>query len=347
MTRSEIIADLDALGHFLEHVYSENNTTHQNFSKELTERFQEIIASELYRNGWFTQENVCKALAGIREWLKLETLTSFVQPYPFAHFQSKLGLILAGNIPLVGFHDVLCGLLSGWRLQVKMSSDDNRLLPLLVDALCERNPLYREIIELQAPRLQGFHAVIGTGSDTSLLHFTSYFKDIPHLLRGNRTSVAVLDGTESIADLQLLGEDIFRYYGRGCRNVTHLIVPDTYNFSPFFEAIMPYENVLLHKKYGNNYDYNKAIFLLSQQPLLDNGFVLLMETQDLHAPLAMVNFHRYTHTDEITRYINTHKEHIQCVVGKDGVAFGQTQQPRLDDFADNLNTMHWLDSRLH
>lgn len=347
MTRSEIIADLDALGHFLEHVYSENNTTHQNFSKELTERFQEIIASELYRNGWFTQENVCKALAGIREWLKLETLTSFVQPYPFAHFQSKLGLILAGNIPLVGFHDVLCGLLSGWRLQVKMSSDDNRLLPLLVDALCERNPLYREIIELQAPRLQGFHAVIGTGSDTSLLHFTSYFKDIPHLLRGNRTSVAVLDGTESEATLYALGQDIFQYFGRGCRSITHLLIPEDYSLDAFFQAILPFQEIQQNKKYGNNYEYHRAVFMLSQQPLLDNGFVLLRETEDLHAPIAMVNYHRYLDKASIVQYLDRHRDRIQCIIGKDFLPFGSAQQPEIDDFADNINTMAWLSQVLN
>jgi hypothetical protein len=249
---------------------------------------------------------------------------------------------LAGNIPLVGFHDVLCGLLSGFRLQIKLSSDDNRLFPVIFSALIELNPKYASIITLNPPKLSGFDAVIGTGSDSSLLHFKTYFKETPHLLRGNRTSIAVLTGNETPEELNKLGNDIFDFFGRGCRNVTHLLVPESYVFDAFHQAILPFNAVIQNKKYGNNYDYNRAIHLLSQQPMLDNGFVLLMESTHLHPPLAMVNYHYYQTDEEIHAYLAANKDQIQCVIGKNFLPFGSAQQPGINAFADGINTMAWL-----
>ncbi len=346
MTRSQLITDLATLGPWLASLSATDRSQSEVFSAELTEAFHSVISREIYRNGWFEPREVKQSLNGIARWLNYETLHAFSSPYAYHEFRPSLGLILAGNLPMVGFHDILCGLLSGYTLQIKLSSDDQQLIPLLVRGLTELNPLYAELIQLNPQKLSGFDAVIGTGSDSTLLHFQSYFKNIPHLLRGNRTSVAILSGDESPEELHALGRDIFQYFGRGCRNVTHLIVPEGYSFDAFFEAIMPFQTVIQNKKYGNNYDYNRAIHLLSRQPLLDNGFLLLHESTALHPPLAMIHYHSYTHRSEAIEYINQHQDKIQCVSGTVEVPFGTTQEPRIDDFADGINTMEWLEHAL-
>jgi len=346
MTRSQLITDLASLGPWLNNLSSSETQQSEIFSAELTEAFQAVISREIYRNGWFEPHAVKDSLAGISSWLNTEVLTSFAAPYVFQGFRPSLGLILAGNLPMVGFHDMLCGLLSGYRLQIKLSSDDQQLIPLLLRGLTELNPVYAELIHVNPQKLSGFDAVIGTGSDSTLLHFQSYFKHIPHLLRGNRTSVAILRGDETPHELHALGNDIFQYFGRGCRNVTHLIVPEGYSFDAFFEAILPFQTVIQNKKYGNNYDYNRAIHLLSNHPLLDNGFLILLESTALHPPLAMLHYHHYTDRSEAIEYINQHRDKIQCVSGTVEVPFGTTQQPRIDDFADGINTMEWLEHAL-
>ena len=343
MNRNQVICDLSAIGSWLMAMTNENQSLNHPFSEEITQRFRYAIEHEGYKNGWFEPKNVKQALQGISLWLNEATLSGFCAPYLFGEFNQTLGLILAGNIPLVGFHDMLCGLLSGFKLQVKLSSDDNRLLPFILEALIELNPEYASIITLNPPKLYGFDAVIGTGSDSTLLHFKTYFKEIPHLLRGNRTSIAVLTGKESPEELNNLGKDIFDFYGRGCRNVTHLLVPESYVFDAFHQAILPFSTVIQSKKYGNNYDYNRAIHLLSQQPLLDNGFVLLMESTNLHPPLAMVNYHYYQTEEDIIAYLAENKNQIQCVIGTNYLPFGTAQQPGINEFADGINTMAWLE----
>lgn len=342
MNRNQVISDLCAIGSWFQAITSENDQIKHPFSAAITQDFRDAIDREVFKNGWFESQNVKDALTALSHWLNEATLVRFSEEYSFAAFDRTLGLILAGNIPMVGFHDVLCGLLSGFKLQIKLSSDDNRLLPIVVNALSELNPKYASVITLNPTKLTGFDAVIGTGSDATLLHFKSYFKEIPHLLRGNRTSVAVLTGEESTVQLTQIGKDIFTYFGRGCRNVTHLMVPVSYSFEAFFNAILPYQDVVRNKKYGNNYDYNRAIHLLSQQHLLDNGFVLLMESTELHPPLAMIYYHHYKSFEDVLSYITLKKEQIQCVVGNQFAPFGSSQSPSISDFADGINTMEWL-----
>lgn len=346
MIREQLISDLTTLGQWLNQLGDKGIPVSENFSSKLTEAFSTAIDREIYRNGWFEPQEVKNSLKGIASWLTHDKLVGFSSPYTYHEFRPSLGLILAGNIPMVGFHDILCGLLSGYTLQIKLSSDDQQLIPLIVRGLIELNPMYAELIHLNPQKLSGFDAVIGTGSDSSLLHFQSYFKTIPHLLRGNRTSIAILRGDESQEELTALGRDIFQYFGRGCRNVTHLIVPKGYSFDAFFEAILPFQTVIQNKKYGNNYDYNRAIHLLSNQPLLDNGFLLLLESTALHPPLAMIHYHSYTQHSEAIEYINQHQDKIQCVSGTVDVPFGTTQQPGIEDFADGINTMEWLEHAL-
>lgn len=347
MKRSEIIAHLNLLGQLLEQLGQSNPPSSETFSPEIIQEFEDTVRTEMYRNGWFDESNVRNSLAGISTWLTSDQLVEFTRDQPFYRFEKRVSLILAGNLPLVGFHDVLCCLLMGCHMQIKMSSDDQRLLPVLLKALVELNPSYLDCIVLNPSKLAGHHAVIGTGSDSSLLHFQSFFKDIPHLLRGNRTSVAVIDGNETRQELEALGKDVFDYFGRGCRSVTHLMVPQNFNMDHFFSGILAYEEVLQNKKYGNNYEYHRAVFLLSQQSLLDNGFLLLKETKELQAPIAMLYFHRYVDQADIDTYLAMHHDRIQCILGKGFLPFGTAQRPRIHDFADQVNTLEWISKALN
>lgn len=341
MTRNALITHLDGLGKFL------TAGLHQEGSCVLIApqryaQLEETIRTEINRNGWFDEGSVRSALSGIAHWLKAEELKGFCSPYPFQSFNPSLALILAGNLPLVGFHDVLCGLLSGYRLQVKMSSEDKTLLPLLVEVLNDLDPRFSDLITLNPPRLAQYDAVIGTGSDSTLVHLSSYFKNKPHLLRGHRTSIAILEGRETPEALNGLAKDIFQYYGRGCRNVTHLLVPKGYSFDALFAAFYPYREIIQHKKYGNNYEYNRAIYLLSQQSITENGFILISESTDLHPPLAMLHYHEYEDMESVHAYIAQHRAHIQCIVGGSFLPFGKVQMPEIHDFADDVNTLSFL-----
>lgn len=343
MNRTQIIEHFTEIGALFQQVAdSKTDPKPSVFSDAFLEKFRHTVEREIHYNGWFEVEFIQKSLSGISTWLESVSLSNWSAPYPFHGFQKNLGIIMAGNIPLVGFHDFLCGLVSGYRLQVKMSSEDSRLLTLVLEALCEMNAAYRELIVLNPLKLSGFDAVIGTGSDASLLHFKSYFKEIPHLLRGNRTSIAILTGEETAEELTLLGNDVFDYFGRGCRNVTHLLVPESYSFDSFFKAIQPFQNLFQNKKYGNNYDYYRTIYLMNRGVFLENGFLLLVETETLQPPLAVLNYHTYASEQEVQNYLEKHKEKIQCVVGKDYMPFGSAQTPSLTDYADNINTMMWL-----
>jgi len=247
---------------------------------------------------------------------------------------------------LVGFHDFLCVLISGNKIQIKLSTEDNRLFKWIRTALIEINPEFVELIHIPEGKLSGFDSVIATGGGASVLHFSSYFSHVPHLFRGNRSSVAVLTGKESDADMRALGKDIFDYFGRGCRNVSHLLLPKDFELNRFFEGIVSYSEVINNKKYGNNYDYNKAIHLMNLVPFLDNNFMLLMEHEQLQAPLSMVYYHYYSNEEEVKNYLEVHKEQLQCIVGLEHLPFGSTQEPQIKEYADGIDTMQWLSNHL-
>lgn len=345
VNRNQIIEDIVQIGQLFKTLSASNGEIKsQPFPIDIYEKWESAVEKEIIFNGWFEAEYVKKSLGGISTWLKKEALENWIAPYPFQSFTKKLALITAGNIPLVGFHDFLCGLLSGFQLQIKQSSDDTRLFPLVLETLCFLNPKYTEVIVLNPTKLEGFDAVIGTGTDSTLLHFKSYFKNRPHLLRGNRTSIAILNGSENNNEIKSLGNDIFDYFGRGCRNVTHLLVPKGYDFSKFFEGILPFHECIQNKKYGNNYDYNKAIHLMNLVPILDNNFLLICEDEKLHAPLAMIYYHYYSSQEEVKKYINQNQESIQCIIGDSYIPFGCSQIPEITDYADGVNTLSWLEN---
>ncbi len=302
------------------------------------------IKRQVHYNGWFTEESVRNSLLNLGNWLTREQLINWTSSYSFTENPKVVAVIMAGNIPLVGFHDFLCVLISGNKIQCKLSSDDNKLLPLLSNYLIQFSTELKEFISFSDRNLSAFDAVIATGSNTSLVNFESYFSKYPHLFRHNRTSVAILDGTETKEELKALGEDVLNYFGRGCRNVTHLLIPENYDLNRFFEAIVVSGEVVNNKKYGNNYDYNKTIHLLNLESFLDNNFLLLKKSDNLFSPLAMLYYHSYKSQEEITAYLEMHKDSIQCVVGHDYLAFGTAQCPSLSDYADNVDTMVWLNN---
>ncbi len=325
-----------------------NDRTWSGYELGLTESELEemiiIIKTQHHYNGWFTEDFTRKSLRNISSWLKEEDLTKWLSNYQFTNNPKNVAVIMAGNIPLVGFHDFLCVLASGNNVICKLSSEDNKLLPILSKILMQIEPEFESRISFSDRNLKGFDAIIATGSNNSLLHFKQYFSKYPHLFRHNRTSIAVLSGEEIKDELTLLGTDILDYFGRGCRNVTHLVLPKGFELNRFFEAIVEQGDVINNKKYGNNYDYNKAIHLMNQAIFLDNIFLLLKESKDLFSPLAMVYYHFYESESEVSNYIEEHKNHIQCIVGKNYIPFGKAQCPSLSDYADDVDTMKWLNS---
>ncbi|MBD3581489.1 acyl-CoA reductase [Flavobacterium selenitireducens] len=309
--------------------------------------FADLIELSQSHNGWYTPEQVRFAAASWAESLTDTNLSKWLSNYDLPDVQPKtVGLILAGNIPLVGFHDFLSVLLSGHKALVKLSSNDQKLLPFLAKYLVSVSPALSGFIEFTDGKLEGFDAVIATGSNNTARYFEYYFKDKPSIIRKNRNSVAVLTGSESKQQLEALGEDIFRYFGLGCRNVSKLFVPRGYDFTPFFEAMFAQQDVIKYEKYANNYDYNKAVFLMSNFKLLDNGFLTIKEDSSYASPISSVFYEFYDDVSDVVKKLNQDADQIQCVVSAgltdDSVAFGQTQKPNLGDYADNVDTMDFL-----
>lgn len=308
-----------------------------------------IITKAYHANQWFTPENIRLALAEIsKHYLDVENINTWLSQYSFenAAAPKTIGLVMAGNIPLVGWHDLMTVVLSGNRAMVKLSSKDEILPKYLIQKLLDIAPALSDSIVI-ADRLQNFDAVIATGSGNTARYFEYYFGKYPNIIRRNRTSVAVLSGQESQEELCRLGEDIFTYFGLGCRNVSALLVPQGYSFNGFYEAIQPYAETAQNKKYFNNYEYYKSLLLLNKEAHLDNGFLLLKESNALASPVASLYFSYYTDLGEVEQRLEEHSEEIQCIVSQAGllpesIAFGTAQHPELWDYADRVDTMAFL-----
>jgi hypothetical protein len=310
------------------------------------EDFNKLIEHVHVYNGWFTPVMVRKALAGIRSWLYADVLEKWLAAYPVKeHAPDKfhtVAVIMAGNIPLVGFHDALCVLITGNRIMAKFSSDDSALMPFLLKYLVQIEPGFDELVRIANDKLTNFDAVIATGSNNSARYFEQYFGKYPHIIRQNRTSVAVIDGQENKDELTALGHDIFDFYGLGCRNVSKLYVPKGYDLDRFFGAIFGFKDVINHKKYGNNYDYHKAIYLMNRDKLIENGFLVLKEDKSLFSPVGILHYEYYTDKAQVEKDLEAHQEEIQCVAGHGHIPFGQTQLPKVDDYADGVDTMRFI-----
>jgi hypothetical protein len=344
MERKEIVAGFVQLGKLMSALG--HSGTWNDYSLGVSEReyneLQELIKRQKQFNGWFTEESVCRSLTALGEQLSGSTLNNWLAPYRFSNDPKMVAIIMAGNIPLVGFHDMLCVLLSGNTAVCKLSSDDRTLLPALGRVLSDFVPGLEDRLVFTEGKIGEVHAVIATGSDNSTLYFEQYFGKYPHIFRSNRTSLAVLKGDETPEELRLLGNDIFHYFGLGCRNVSHIMVPEGFDLNRIFEAVYPFGEIIHHHKYANNYDYNRAVFLLNQVPFLDNHFVMLRESSDLFSPLAVVHYQYYRSGTEISEYLTLNESKIQAIIGKGFIPFGQAQCPTLADYADGVDTMEFL-----
>jgi hypothetical protein len=311
-------------------------------SEDEYNQLQAVIRKEQQLNPWFTESSVRSALKGLAAMLETPRFTEWADSYSFTTSPKKVLIVMAGNIPMVGFHDFMCVLLSGNIAVCKLSSSDQRLLPSFAALLKLWCPEAGERIRFAPGPVKEIDAVIATGSNNSVGQFQSYFGHYPHVFRRNRTSVAVLDGTETKEELALLGNDMFDYFGLGCRNVSRIFVPQDFELNRLFEAIVDKGDIVNHHKYANNYDYNRTIYLMNQVPFLDNNFMILKEEKGLFSPLSVVYYQRYSDMSEVNAFLDEQEMNIQTVVGHGFNAFGSSQCPAVDDYADNVDTMQWL-----
>ena len=317
--------------------------------EDSTSDFNALLTKVYHSNGWFEPLQVKKALLSWSNSLQKENIQHWLQKDYFTRTQSQtIGLIVAGNIPFVGLHDLLCIWASPHKGLVKCASKDPYLLPWVVSLLEDLDPENKgKITFIQGP-LKGFDAVIATGSNNSARYFESYFNVVPNLIRKNRNAVAVLDGSESTAQLEALGDDILRYYGLGCRNVSKVYLPKDYDLDQLFGGLYPKRDSIENSKYANNYDYNKAVYLMSDFEFLENGFFLLRESSEWAAPIACLNYQYYSSLEDVKKEIADHTENIQCVVSEldlpHSFPLGKAQEPQLWDYADGQNTLEFLGS---
>lgn len=349
MLQKSKINSFVALGDFLNQFSTDSNQRNQDVLNNDTffESFEALLALSQSHNGWFTKEQVYFAVNSWAEALTEANLNEWLSIYDFSKVTPKtVGLILAGNIPLVGFHDFLSVLISGHHALVKTSSNDQHLIKFLANYLIAVEPELKNRITFTDGKLENFDAVIATGSNNTARYFEYYFKNKPSIIRKNRNSVAILNGNETHEDLVNLGEDIFRYFGLGCRNVSKLFVPKGYNFDAFFKAMYEYQDVIHYEKYSNNYDYNKAVFLMSNFKLLDNGFLTIKEDTSYSSPISSVFYEFYEDLQVLKNRLKNESDQIQCIVSNDlvdkSIAFGQTQKPKLWDYADDVDTLKFL-----
>lgn len=313
------------------------------------ESLQTITHSAFIHNGWFDEAQSRKALMGIAEqFLQREALEAWVAPYPFDRGAARrVGLVLAGNIPAVGFHDILATFTAGHTALIKYSEKDKQLIPFLLNKLAEideRTASYFEEIE----RLKDFDAVIATGSNNSARYFKQYFQKYPHIIRRNRNGVSVLTGAEGEEALNGLAEDIFSYYGLGCRSTSKVYLPKGYDLVPLMALLDAFKGVMNNNKYKNNYDFNRSIYLLNQVNHLANDCIMLLEREDMLSRIATVHYAFYDNVEALAAELKAQREDIQCIgtnlelPGLETQALGQAQRPALDDYADGVNTLAFL-----
>lgn len=351
MNLSERIKSFIELSDFLSQFRSENEVKiNHPLNSIFYDDFKTLLCRISNENLWFTPFHVHASINGICTFLNKEKLEEWLSEYVVSDQNTdlKVAVIMAGNIPMVGFHDMLSALISGHHFIGKLSSKDNQLLDFVSKILIEINPEFQKLISFQSERLTGenkFDAIIATGSNNSARYFEAYFKKYQHIIRRNRNSVSILTGKESEAELQALGNDIFLYFGLGCRNVSKLYVPVGYSFTTLLDTWQKYSYVANHNKYANNYDYQRSLLLMNRIEHFDNGFLLLTENQSVASPIGVVNYEFYSEIDDLKASLKLNSDHIQCVVSNEldnSIPYGKAQEPELWDYADNVDTMAFL-----
>ena len=306
--------------------------------------FQSLAFRAKNENAWFTVDSVRMAVRGITSWLDAGKLLAWTSGYNLNTQSRTIAIVMAGNIPLVGFHDFLCVLMAGHTVMIKVSSKDTVLIRYIIEALVRIEPRFADRI-IVADQLKGFDAIIATGSDNTSRYFEYYFAKYPHIIRRNRTSVAVINGDERREELAALGNDVFSYFGLGCRNVGKVFLPSGYETSQLLDAWRTHQDIVHHHKYCNNYDYQKSVLLVAQLPFLDSGFVMLQPNEKLFSPLSVVYYEFYDDEESLAKKLLASEDKIQCIVSKKGeIKFGQSQFPSLSDYADRIDTMSFVTS---
>ena len=339
--RIELVSDI---GLFLKKYL---DTNYDNTNDDNLVAFEKTIQLGKLNNPWFTDQNMKVNLSYWSEKLNKHNLTEWINKYDTLSVSTKnVAIIMAGNIPLVGFHDFLSVFLTGHNSIIKLSSNDKHILPFLTNLMISmNNKLSKKIIYLEG-KLQAYDAVIATGSNNTSRYFEYYFKNKKSIIRKNRNSIAVLDGSENEKDLSLLGNDIFTYFGLGCRSISKLFVPKDYSFDLFFNSIFKWNDLINSHKYANNYDYNKAIYLMSEYKFLDNGFFMVKEGSELHSPISTINYEFYKDISTLKQKIKDDEKDIQCIVSntkiENKINFGETQNPLLSQYADNIDVIDFL-----
>lgn len=317
---------------------------------EENEVLQDSINRSCMHNSWFTKDFITFSLKSVSENLQKDILDKWISQYSlnadYAQFK-RIAVIIAGNIPLVGFHDFLCVLITGNKFIGKLSSKDRFLLPALAEILVESDPHFKNFIEFTEDRLPEFDAVIATGSDNTSRYFEYYFGKYPHIIRKNRKSIAILSGNETLEELERLADDIFLYFGLGCRNVSKIFLPENYDFSLMIRAFQKYEFIIQNNKYYNNREYYKTILILDKKPFFDEGFFLLKEDTGLSSPVSVIYFEKYESVSALRKIIDLKKESLQCIISNDSrfdntIGFGTAQMPSISDYADGVDVIEFL-----
>lgn len=341
MTLKERIVAFARLGELILQATSEEGIQHSSLGKAARQSY--------LSNNWLTEENCQTALKGIAHMLKAEELENWTGRYPQIKQSCAVACVLAGNIPAVGFHDFLCVLLSGHTFVGKISSKDSFLLPCLAKLLIEFEPRFESKIfftEHILGKEYPFDAVIATGSNNSSRYFQQYFAQYPHIIRNGKSSVAVLSGQESAAEWKALADDLFQYFGLGCRNVSKLYIPQELELQEIFVHFEHYQSLYQHHKYANNVDYNRSIMLVNKIPFFDLGFALFTENRQLLSPISVIHYERYADLTQVMEDLKQQSDQIQCVVSSipdwKAIPLGKAQTPELDDYADHIDTFDFL-----
>lgn len=338
MTLDQRIESFSELGNILRNILDGKETRYG-------EGFPKLIGTQQTINPWFTPENVRMAVKSIADKLTYENLKKWTGDYPALASEDQtlnIGVIMAGNLPLVGFHDFLTVLISNNCLKARTSSKDDELIRAIGGILISINNEFRNRIEYISGQLKDFELVIATGSNNSSRYFEYYFGRYPHIIRKNRNSTAIIEGDESDEDLRKLGTDIFSYFGLGCRNVSKIYVPAGYDFHRMISNWNDFQGIVNHSKYANNYEYNMAVNLVNREKFLDTGFLILKESRSFPSPVAVLHYQYYSTPDEALNDIESQREKVQCVVSKKYIPFGMSQSPELWDYADNIDTLDFI-----
>lgn len=352
MSLKQDIAAFSVLGEFLNQFSTNGSKNDQlnDLNEEFYDYFLGIINRHIHHNGWFSKASIMESIGNISPFLTEMALTTWLNSYNLGdqYSNKKVLVIMPSNLPLVEFHDFISVLLTGHHFVGKCSQQNKHILPAISQILKAIDSSFNNRISFIEAPSKDFDAVIATGSNNSARYFEYYFSKLPNIIRKNRTSIAVLNGNESENELKDLANDITSYYGRGCRSVTKLYLPEGYNLDLIFNALYDKSHIVDNNKYGNNYDYHRALFLMGQHPFLDNGFAILKEDKSIHTPVSVIHYEYYSDIDSVVKEMDSLKEEIQCIVSNDSeiseIKFGQSQKPKWTDYADNIDTVDFLNN---